>query len=332
MKKALLAFISLWPAAFLAQNEDAAAPDDVVNSNDIPSESASAQEYEDAEGNDDDSEFDPDDGESESNEVDSNHTNDLISHDDMMKLHSAFDYDGDGKVSMSEVLKFASTLHKEAAKKNVDSSLKQLDTSGDGQLSLEEVLAGVDMQSNEEEQEVHERDPAAKEKWQMEAEARKQFEIEKFQAADVDSDGVLTKEELSHFFHPGTHHESLKLMALDTLKRRDKDGNGKLSESEFLQLQDDDEEALQEHEWTEGHKEEFRKLDKDGDGHLDVHELMPWESGMSHVEHAMTRLFEHADTDKDGHVSAKELAEAREKIRGSDAHHYLTEWTAHSDL
>jgi len=83
-------------------------------------------------------------------------------------------------------------------------------------------------------------------------------------------------------------------------------------------------------EMIAGHKEEFKKLDKDGDGHLDVHELMPWESGESHVEHAMARLFEHADTDKDGHVSAKELAEAREKLAGSDAHHYLTEWTAYS--
>lgn len=323
MKRAAFILIFLGAAALVG-----VARGDDIQEHEAPGGSTLTQEYEDAAeaANDDDSEQDAD--ESEGHEVHDS-ANDLISHDDMMKLHSAWDHDGDGKVSMSEVLKFASAVHKEAAKKNVESSLRLFDTSNDGRLNLEEVLAGLDTQASDDE--AHEADPAAKEKLRTEAAARRQFEIERFNAADVDNDGELTNEELSHFFHPETHHESLKLMALDTLKRRDKDGNGKLSENEFLQIHDDNDEA--ENYLSDGHREEFKKLDKDGDGHLDIHELMPWESGLSHVEHAMTGLFEHADVDKDGHVSAQELAEARHKIRGSDAHHYLTEWTAHaSDL
>lgn len=77
---------------------------------------------------------------------------------------------------------------------------------------------------------------------------------------------------------------------------------------------------------------DFQKLDVDGDGKLDMNELREWESGRFHTEQAMKKLFEIADADNDMHLTADELAKAREQIAISDAQYHLIEWSEHYEL
>merc|ERR1719333_1048455 len=117
------------------------------------------------------------------------------------------------------------------------------------------------------------------------------------------------------------------------LRQKDGDGDGVLSPKEFWRggvpaddaLDQEAEELLV----TDDEKEEFRKLDADHSGKLDVQELKAFESGRFQTEEAMKLLFELADADKDMHVTAEELGAAREQIADSEAHDPLVEWVEH---
>ena len=82
----------------------------------------------------------------------------------------------------------------------------------------------------------------------------------------------------------------------------------------------------------EAEQGQFRKLDTDGNGKLDMAEIRAWESGRFHAEEAMKSLFELADEDSDMHVSAEELRAARRQIAGGDAQSHLMEWAEHYEL
>merc|ERR1719382_1427895 len=100
------------------------------------------------------------------------------------------------------------------------------------------------------------------------------------------------------------------------MRQKDTDRNGKLNPKEFWEADaaDGDDGELSEEEQAD-----FAKLDLDGDGVLSMDELRMWESVMFHTEEAMKKLFELADKDSDMHMTADELAEAREQIAASDA-------------
>merc|ERR1712039_670170 len=83
---------------------------------------------------------------------------------------------------------------------------------------------------------------------------------------------------------------------------------------------------------SEEEQADFKKLDVDGNGQLDLTEFKAWESGRFHTEEAMKKLFDIADRDSDMHVTADELSDAREQIAGSDAQYHLMEWAEHHEL
>ncbi len=63
----------------------------------------------------------------------------------------------------------------------------------------------------------------------------KELETQKFYAADSDGDKLLNTEELVSLFYPATNDGVLRLAASGTLKQRDRDGDGKLTDREFLE-------------------------------------------------------------------------------------------------
>ena len=63
----------------------------------------------------------------------------------------------------------------------------------------------------------------------MEKDIRKRFEI-----ADNDKDGRLSKSEFSVFVHPDRHDEMLEHLVQDQLNRFDKDSDGKVSFDEYM--------------------------------------------------------------------------------------------------
>merc|ERR1712008_401266 len=75
---------------------------------------------------------------------------------------------------------------------------------------------------------------------------------------------------------------------------------------------------------TEDNLEMFKKLDKDGNGKLDLKEMFDYESGHIYTRKAMDQFMQHADVNKDGHVSVDEL-QASHMWEHSDAQYYLME-------
>merc|ERR1711879_654836 len=200
----------------------------------------------------------------------------------------------------------------------ISAIMEEIDTSKDGKLTLEEHLNDISNQAD-----------GGDEEEMKELEQRKKVETAKFKAADTNGDSVLDQSEIPALFYPETPPAVLAVTVAETLRQKDSDKDGKLTAKEFWEadVADGDEGELSEEE-----NADFAKLDTDGDGMLSMDELNSWESGKFHTEEAMKKLFEIADKDNDMHVTADELAEAREVIATSDAQYHLIEWAEHHEL
>lgn len=243
---------------------------------------------------------------------------DSLTVDQLRRMHAKFDQNGDGKVSLQEVMAFSESVGKAIAGKDIGAILEEIDTSKDGSLSLEEHL-----------NDIHNQADGGDEEEMKELEHRKSIEAAKFKAADLNGDGNLDKNELPALFYPETHEGVLTVTVQETMRQKDTDKDGKLSPKEFWEsdLADGDDADLSEEE-----KADFARLDTNGDGSIDLQELRAWESGRFHTEDAMKKLFEVADKDSDMHVTSDELAEARDMIAASDAQYHLIEWAEHHEL
>lgn len=240
-----------------------------------------------------------------------------MSPEQLRALHAKFDQNGDGKVSLSEVLDFARHMSKAIAGKDVSAILEEIDTDKDGKLSLQEHL-----------NDLHQQADGGDEAEMKELESRKVVETAKFKAADVDKDQVLSAHEVASLFYPEPNPAVLEVVVQDTMKMKDKDGDGVLSAKEFWEFgEEDGEEQLSEEEM-----QDFQKLDKDGNGVLNMEELRAWESGLFHTEAAMIKLIQIADKDGDMQATAEELENAREELANSDAQYHLIEWAEHHEL
>ncbi|CAK9049664.1 Reticulocalbin-1 [Durusdinium trenchii] len=240
-----------------------------------------------------------------------------MSAEQLRALHKKFDQNGDGKVSLTEVLEFARHMSKAIAGKDVASILEEIDTNKDGKLSLQEHL-----------NDLHQQADGGDEEELKELENRKEVETAKFKAADADKDNVLSPKEVASLFYPETNPAVLDVVVRDTMKLKDKDGDGLLSPKEFWEFgEEDGEEQLSEEEM-----QDFQKLDKDKNGMLSLEELRAWESGLFHTEAAMIRLIQIADKDGDMQATAQELEDAREELANSDAQYHLVEWAEHNEL
>lgn len=239
---------------------------------------------------------------------------DKLTEKHMHELHAKLDGDKNGKVHMEEIMHFAQKTKKAVAAKEIAGIFDEIESTRDGTLSLEEHMSEV--------AEFHEGDAEEKEK-------QKQAEIAKFKAADLDGDDKLDKTELIHLMHPDTHAPVLEVHTNEEMRKRDTDGDGKLSNKEW-----NVEATPGEHQDKENHDpdSDFKRLDANADGFVDLEELRHWESGRFHTEDAMKKLFEVADKDSDLHITADEFAEARDMIAASDAQYHLIEWAEHHEL
>jgi Ca2+-binding EF-hand superfamily protein len=243
---------------------------------------------------------------------------DSLTADQLRRIHAKFDGNGDGRVSLHEVMSFSDSVSKAIAGKDIGAILEEIDTSKDGKLSLEEHLS-----------DIHNQADGGDEQEMQELEHRKAVEAAKFRAADSNSDGHLDANELPGLFYPETHEGVLDVTVAETMRQKDTNKDGKLNAKEFWESDqmDGDDADLSEEE-----KADFARLDTNGDGSVDVQELRAWESGRFHTEDAMKKLFEIADKDGDLHITGDELAEARDGISASDAQYHLIEWAEHHEL
>mmetsp|Transcript_156895 Transcript_156895/g.273088 ORF Transcript_156895/g.273088 Transcript_156895/m.273088 type:complete len:236 (+) Transcript_156895:64-771(+) len=235
----------------------------------------------------------------------------------MRAMHSKIDSNGDGKISLPEIMDFAVVMRKTIAKKDIQTIIDEMDGDKDGKLSLPELLKDMEQWGEEGEED------------KAEAQKRKDHEAEKFKVADSNGDGFLDSEELPALFYPETHDGVLELTAAQTMQHKDLNGDGKLTSKEFWEGDSVDGEELK---ISDEEEADFQKLDTDKDGFIQLEELKAWESGHFHTEEAMKKLIELSDKDSDMHVTADEFDEARELIAGSDAQYHMMEWAEHHEL
>lgn len=229
------------------------------------------------------------------------------------RLHAKIDTNGDGKVSLEELVAHPKVVAKAIAIDGVDAKHRLLDSDGDGKVSLEEHMA-------DHPQEGMADDLPGKENLDK-------METERFKGADKDGDGFLNIKELEGLLSSGDHYQSLMHLATaESLRQKDTDNSSSLTKHEFWEqpppgnLTDEDHAT-------------FERLDRNKDGVLDLEELKAWESGEFHTQEALREFFQSADKNKDGHMTPEEMSEAH-KLQGeeSEAAWSLKEWAEHWEL
>uniref|UniRef100_U5ET68 Reticulocalbin-3 n=1 Tax=Corethrella appendiculata TaxID=1370023 RepID=U5ET68_9DIPT len=144
---------------------------------------------------------------------------------------------------------------------------------------------------------------------------------EMFDAADTDKNGWLDDTEFVKFNSPEEHPEMLPIILKQTLKDKDKNGDGKIDFQEFVG------ESARDHdkEWLIIEKEKFdNDFDRDHDGYLNGSEILSWivpsneEVAIDEVDH----LFASSDEDHDDRLSYPEIIEKYDIFVGSEATDY----------
>jgi len=241
-----------------------------------------------------------------------------LTSEQMRSLHKKMDANGNGQVSLAELLDYSHVARREIAKYELNGVVQHLDTDKDGKISLKEY------QDDGGRVFAHHREESDKER------------KEEFETIDENKDGFVEPEELTGLFH---HHINDKVetkLTAVAMKDKDTNRNGALTMEEFYgHLADPEKEKVDPSEIPDEEKEIFRKLDIDNSGTLTLKELKAWESGAFHTEESMKQLFTVADLNADNVLTADELDAVKSKIASedyADAHSYLESWVQHGEL
>lgn len=235
---------------------------------------------------------------------------------ELHEAHASVDANGDKQVSRQELLDFVEEHQRDVALTHMDPAgvLEEKDESKDGRVNLEEYL-------DEFKDSVEPNAGNADGNW----DPKHAEETAKFKAADANDDGSLDKSELAAIISPETHAPVMKVILNHSMIGADIDGNGGLSLEEFRKS-DLAMEADFAFDDGEAHSEHFGKLDRNGDGAIDMDELHNLKSGKVQRQSMVNRFFNSADKDGDGHVDTKELALGATLVYDSQLQHYLTAW------
>jgi Ca2+-binding EF-hand superfamily protein len=169
---------------------------------------------------------------------------------------------------------------------------------------------------------------------------KKMFERDRkrWAVADVDQDGLLTKEEFQHFLHPEEAVHTKGIVVDETLEDIDKDGDGFISELEFvadLWPRSAEEEGQEEPDWIKSEREQFQVFrDKNKDGKLDKEEVMDWivPSDYDHSEAEARHLIFESDVNKDQKLTKQEILDKYDLFVGSQATDYGEALTKHDEF
>merc|ERR1712008_102276 len=224
-----------------------------------------------------------------------------ITPEQLLKLHAKMDSDANGKLSLDEILHFYRETRKSSADKQAAEIMLEVDGDEDGFFGKEEfkgyMFGGEEAQDND------------------------QFRtVEKFNVADADSNGELDVKELAVFFNPDVHHGVLRIDVQHTMDETDKDKDGFITAEEFMQKNEGASET-----------DQFKRIDRDGSGKIDMDEMMSWESGHIHTLEELESFMQLADADADQHVTVEELhaLHGNKKYR---APYYFGEMVYHHEL
>jgi len=157
----------------------------------------------------------------------------------------------------------------------------------------------------------------------------------RWNSADADKDGNLTRAEFGHFLHPEEIDHMKEIVILETIEDIDKDKDGKITENEYIGDMFDGGEGGEEPDWVTNEREQFKNFrDKDGNGYLDKEEVSAWiiPPDYDHSIAESKHLIHEADADQDGKLSKEEVLEKYDLFVGSQATDFGEALYKHEEL
>jgi len=252
---------------------------------------------------------------------------DVVEGEQLLRLLSKIDENGDGKMSTEEIMSFWRLTHKATLMLGVDDQLDAMDGDKDGKISLEEF----DKSLTHEVPPGSEPPPPMSEAEKAEDKEMRVFEVTKFKEADTNSDGFVDKTEFSQLAVPEIHENMRRMTSAETVKGRDTNGDGALSVEEFWQVTAAEVKAMRKEEWKLN-VDDFNKIDSDKNGKLNAKEVEDWESGAFHAIESFQELMAIVDDNKDGHITLNELEKHKSDMEQIDATLRFQNWVEHHEL
>uniref|UniRef100_A0A0B7A6Z7 Reticulocalbin-3 n=1 Tax=Arion vulgaris TaxID=1028688 RepID=A0A0B7A6Z7_9EUPU len=156
--------------------------------------------------------------------------------------------------------------------------------------------------------------------------------------ANVNQQETITKEEFQNFLHPEEADHMKEIIVAETLEDIDKDGDGYISEEEYivdLWPRNTEDEEQGEPDWVNSEREQFREYrDKNKDGKMDNDEVMDWiiPPDFDHSEAEARHLIFESDENKDGKLTKEEILDRYDLFVGSQATDFGEALTKHDEF
>ncbi|UXI19592.1 PolyA RNA polymerase [Sarcoptes scabiei] len=144
--------------------------------------------------------------------------------------------------------------------------------------------------------------------------------------ADLNGDKALDRNEFILFLHPEESEVMYDVVVDETLEDIDRDGDGKISESEYISdmysPEDSQSSKIAVPEWVTREREQFHSYrDKNNDGYLDRDEIKEWivPANYDHADAEAKHLMYEADSNKDNILTKDEILDNYDVFVGSQA-------------
>ena len=250
----------------------------------------------------------------------------------LTEIFKKADYDNNGQLTKDELERWMQITSEHYLNQDVDNQWPAHDVNSDGLISWDEYRSSVyEHMSNED---FEDQD--------LSMEEMEKRDQRRFVTADADKDGNLDRTEFGHFLHPEDHHHMKDIVVKETLEDLDLDGDGFISEEEYIRdiynPQNDNregEEAEEEPQWLRIEYQHFRTIrDLDKDGKLNEAEVKNWLMPIEydHIEAEAQHLIDEADNDKNGELSLEEVLGDYELWITSQATNWGEALTYHEEL
>ncbi|GIY64359.1 calumenin-B [Caerostris darwini] len=162
-------------------------------------------------------------------------------------------------------------------------------------------------------------------------------DLRRWERADQDNTGSLTKEEFVDFVHPEESIGMRDIVVIETMEDIDKNRDGKISIDEYIgdMYNDDDKDVVGEPSWVTSEREQFVEYrDKDKNGFLDFQEVRQWilPDDYDNSEAEAKHLIYESDVDRDNQLSKEEILNKFDLFVGSQATEFGDALTRHDEF
>ncbi|XP_055941077.1 calumenin-like [Argiope bruennichi] len=149
-------------------------------------------------------------------------------------------------------------------------------------------------------------------------------DLRRWEKADSDRSGSLTKKEFIDFVHPEESAHMKDIVVIETMEDIDKNNDGKISMEEYIgdMYIDADNDLESEPSWVQSEREQFIQFrDKDKNGFLEFPEVRQWilPDDYDNSEAEAKHLIYESDVDRDNQLSKEEILNKFDLFVGSQA-------------